>query len=258
MASPSSSPVAIITGCASGIGLATAQLFLQEGYRVFGVDVSDLDISKLGGKEANMGFKKANLTAEGMCEEVVKECTEKFGARIDVLANVAGVSDAFAAADTFTDAEFTRVMAINLTVPLHLMRAVLPVMKEQKSGAIVNVASKSALSGAAAGVAYTASKHGLLGATKHTAWRFKDAGIRCNAVLPGGVLTNIANSMQQQYFDMEAYTTLQPVHNLNTPQGKPLLVTPEHVANAIFFLASEKAKFISGAALPVDTAWSTI
>lgn len=84
---------------------------------------------------------------------------------IAVLANVAGITDAFAGADTFTDTEFNRVMAINLTVPLHLMRAVLPLMKAQKSGAIVNVASKSALSGAAAGVAYTASKHGLVSFT---------------------------------------------------------------------------------------------
>lgn len=79
MASQTLSPVAIVTGCASGIGLATTQLFLKEGYRVFGVDISDLDVSKLGGKEECLVFKKVDLTADGMCEEVVKDCVEKFG-----------------------------------------------------------------------------------------------------------------------------------------------------------------------------------
>lgn len=93
--------------------------------------------------------------------------------------------DAFEAADVITDHEWERVMGTNLTVPTRMIRAVLPFMKEKKNGSIVNVASKAAVSGAAAGLAYTTSKHGLLGVTKHTAWRFHDEGIRCNAVLPG-------------------------------------------------------------------------
>ena len=79
-----------------------------------------------------------------------------------------------------------RVIAVNLTAPVKLMRAVLPTMKEQKKGVIVNVASRASFSGASAGLAYTASKHGLVGATKNTAWRFRNEGIRCNAVCPGG------------------------------------------------------------------------
>jgi NAD(P)-dependent dehydrogenase (short-subunit alcohol dehydrogenase family) len=109
-----------------------------------------------------------------------------YGPKIDVLANVAGVMDAFGSADTVTEAEWGRVISINLTVPVQLMQAVLPSMKENKSGSIINVASYAAISGASAGVAYTASKHGLVGATKNVAWRFHEQGIRCNAVLPGG------------------------------------------------------------------------
>lgn len=82
--------------------------------------------------------------------------------KIDVLANIAGVMDAFAAADVYTDKEWDRIMLINLTVPTRLMRAVLPLMKAKSSGSIINVCSKAAISGAAAGVAYTASKHGLV------------------------------------------------------------------------------------------------
>lgn len=94
--------------------------------------------------------------------------------------------DAFEAADTFTDARWDLVMGINVTVPTRMIRAVLPMMKENKNGAIINVASRAAVSGAAAGVAVTASKHALLGVTKNTAWRFHAEGIRCNAILPGG------------------------------------------------------------------------
>lgn len=106
--------------------------------------------------------------------------------KIDVLANVAGVMDEFEAADSFTDADWDGVIAVNLTAPTRMIRAVLPFMKARMNGSIINVAGIAGVSGAAAGVAYTASKHGLLGVTKNTAWRFHEDGIRCNAILPGG------------------------------------------------------------------------
>ena len=85
--------------------------------------------------------------------------------RIDVLANVAGIMDTFPSADTVTDAEWNKVLAINLTAPTKMMRAVLVHMKEAKKGVILNVSSKAGMSGGAAGIAYTASKHGLVGAS---------------------------------------------------------------------------------------------
>ena len=125
--------------------------------------------------------------------------------KIDVLANVAGVMDAFAAADVYKDSEWDKVIGVNLTVPTRMIRAVLPIMKAKKHGSIINISSKAGLSGASAGLAYTASKHGLLGVTKHTAWRFRNEGIRCNAIMPGGVDTNIAQSMTKENFDQESY-----------------------------------------------------
>jgi len=150
--------------------------------------------------------------------------------------------DAFAAADVYTDKEWDRVMMINLTVPTRMIRAVLPFMKATGNGSIINVASKAATSGAAAGVAYTASKHGLvsfvhlskfragliwsvqLGVTKNTAWRFHEEGIRCNAILPGGtnlspdrsgvqilinvpaiIDTNLGDSIEAENFDETSY-----------------------------------------------------
>jgi len=203
-------------------------------------------------------FHRADLMAEGECDNVVRICIEKFGDKIDVLANVAGVMDAFQAADTMTDAVWDRVMGINLTVPTKLIRAVLPFMKVKKNGSIINVASKAGMSGASAGLAYTTSKHGLLGVTKHTAWRFKNEGIRCNAVLPGVVDSNISSSINMEDIDQTALDTLQPTWALHEPLGQKPAMQASAVASVILFLASDQARMINGVALPIDNAWSVI
>jgi NAD(P)-dependent dehydrogenase (short-subunit alcohol dehydrogenase family) len=176
----------IITGCSSGIGLATTLLFLSQKARVFGIDISPFSHELDATQKESFTFQQANLCSPGAAEEAVTACIARYGPDIDVLANVAGVMDSFGSADTVKDSEWERVITINLTVPVRMMAAVLPSMKERKSGAIVNVGSYASISGAVAGVAYTASKHGLAGATKNVAWRFRKDGIRCNAVLPGG------------------------------------------------------------------------
>ncbi|KAJ4392628.1 hypothetical protein N0V91_011342, partial [Didymella pomorum] len=213
----------------SGIGLATTRILLDRGARVFGIDISPFS-QGAGGKEA-FTFHQVDLTKSDAANEAVAVCLREYGPKIDVLANVAGIMDAFGSVDTVKESEWERVLSINLTVPVRLMAAVLPSMQEHKGGAIVNVASRAALSGAVAGVAYTASKHGLVGATKNVAWRFHNDGIRCNAVLPGG----------------------------GDAQGVPQVdITAEDVAHAIVFLASDEAKKINGVLMPVDNAWSTI
>jgi len=253
--------VAIVSGCASGIGLATTQLLLSHQFQVLGVDINEMDYAQVDQRDQErFHFHRADLMGEGECDEVVRICVAEFGERIDVLANVAGIMDAFAAADVYTDKEWDHIMAVNLTVPLRLIRAVLPIMKARKNGSIINVASKAGISGASAGVAYTASKHGLLGITKNTAWRFRDEGIRCNAVLPGATATNINSSMEQDNFDTEAFSHYSPVIALHhdMSKGQPPAITPAEVANAILFLASDQAKMINGISLPVDRAWGVI
>lgn len=130
-------------------------------------------------------FHQANLAKPEAPAEAVAACAKQFN-RIDCLLNVAAIMDQSASVDTLDTATWDRVIAVNLTAPVMLMKAVVPYMLKQKSGSIVNVASKAGMSGAAAGVAYTSSKHGIVGATKNIAWRFHKAGIRCNAICPGG------------------------------------------------------------------------
>lgn len=172
--------VAIVTGCASGIGLACTQLLLAHQFCVCGLDRRPFDYAKLLRvvDHGRFHFHQCDLTVPGACDDAVRICQHSFGgggsldAHIDVLVNVAGVMDGFASADTVTDAVWDEVLAVNLTVPVRMMRAVLSSMvasspssssSASPGGVIINVSSTAGLSGAVAGIAYTASKHGLVG-----------------------------------------------------------------------------------------------
>lgn len=151
--------VIIVTGSASGIGLVTATIALIEGARVLGVDVSPAPDSIL--ENVNFKFVQCDLCHESAPDQIIEACTEAFGRRVDGLLNVAGVMDLNQSVDSLSDVMWERCIAINLTAPVKLMRAVIPIMREQRSGSIVNVCSKAALSGAVSGVAYTASEHDI-------------------------------------------------------------------------------------------------
>ncbi|KAL1795602.1 hypothetical protein ACET3X_005826 [Alternaria dauci] len=251
----------IITGCSSGIGLATTLLFLSQKARVFGIDISPFTHELDAIYKESFTFHEADLCKPGAADDAISACIGQCGPRIDVLANVAGIMDGFSSADTVKDSEWERVLTVNLTVPVRMMTAVLPTIKDQESGSIVNIGSYASLSGAVAGIAHTASKHGLVGATKNVAWRFRKDGIRCNAVLPA-VPTNIRSSMVQENVDQAAMEVYRPVQMVcqglkrdDLPYGS---VGPDDIAQGILFLASDAAKTISGVVMPIDNAWSTI
>jgi len=167
--------------------------------------------------------------------------------------------DGFAAADVFEDREWDNIIAINLTVPTKMIRAVLPFMKEKKNGSIINVASRASLSGAISGVAYTASQHALLGVTKNTAFRFRDEGIRCNAILPGAVAKPIIpQSTNPTTFDPETFAHTKPVTAIHLKEGDTPHVSVMDIANATLYLASAQARMINGIAMPIDNGWSAI
>ncbi|EPS35037.1 hypothetical protein PDE_10002 [Penicillium oxalicum 114-2] len=250
--------VAIITGASSGIGLAAAEAALEAGANVFAVDISPFP-AVLEANE-NCQTMQCDLTDLDIPKTIVKACLSAFGNRIDILMNIAGVLDHNASVDTVTDADWNRCMAVNLTAPVRLMREVIGEMRMQKSGVILNMASRAGMSGAAAGVAYTASKHGLIGATKNVAWRFKGENIRCNVLCPGGVATGILNSVDPSRFDPEATSTIKPVLSAvyaNRRDGYAMMM-PDEVASIIVFMCSDQASRINGAVLPIDDGWSTI
>ncbi|KUJ17241.1 NAD(P)-binding protein [Mollisia scopiformis] len=247
--------VVIVTGASSGIGLATVEVLLKSGVNVFGVDLSAPPTIS----SRSFHFLQANLTQVDAPDKIVEACLATFGDRIDALLNIAGVADQNNSVDTLTDGDWDRIIAVNLTAPVKLMRAVVPIMLKNGGGSIVNVASKAALSGAVAGVAYTASKHGIVGATKNVAWRYKDEGIRCNAICPGGVQTNIYKSIDVTKLDMKATGILQPVQTMMMPNNDySKIATPDKIANVLLFLTSNLSSEMNGAIIPVDHGWSVI
>jgi NAD(P)-dependent dehydrogenase (short-subunit alcohol dehydrogenase family) len=131
---------------------------LEQGAHVLGVDLSPSP--KLD--HERFCFIQQDITEDSAPSKIISECVNAFNGRIDALFNVAGVLDGFASVETVSDSLWNRVIAVNLTAPVRLMREVLPIMKKQKKGSIVNVSSIAGLSAAVAGVAYTTAKHGLV------------------------------------------------------------------------------------------------
>lgn len=243
----------VVTGGGSGIGRAAALQFAQLGAKVVVADVNG-DAAKAVAEEITAGGGTAvvvagDLTDSAVVDEVVATAVEEFGG-LDVLVNNAGIMDSMTAAADVSDAEWDRVIAINLTAPFRLTRAALPHMLAKGKGAIVYTASEASLRGSAAGAAYTASKTGIVGLTRSVATMYRDSGIRANAIAPGGTRTGIS-------------VTPDPAGHGPQVLGRYLgnigrLAEAEEQAAAIVFLASDAASNISGAVLPVDNGWSAV
>jgi len=187
---------AIVTGAGSGIGRATALRLAREGAAVVAADISEARLEEL--RAGNPDLALIPVTADVATGDGVAAVAASAGGRVDTLANVAGIMDGFLPLDEIDDQTWERVFAVNVTSMMRLTRAVLPIMLEAGGGAIVNVSSEASLRGSAAGVAYTASKHAVNGLTKSTAFFYQGRGIRANAVVPGGVITNIEGAFRSE------------------------------------------------------------
>lgn len=234
----------IVTGAGSGIGRATALRLAGEGATVVAADVNQESLDKLAA-EIDIRPVAGDLTSGPVIDQVVAAA----GGRIDGLANVAGIMDGFVPAAEVDDAAWDRVFAVNLTAPMRLIRAALPVMIASGGGAVVNVSSEAGLRGSAAGAAYTASKHAVVGLTRHVAVVYGKDGIRSNAVAPGGVATNIEATPKSQL----GIERLQP-YFVNA--GQP--AQPEQLAAAITWLLSDDASNTNGVVLASDGGWNAI
>ncbi|PQD94220.1 3-ketoacyl-ACP reductase [Pradoshia eiseniae] len=244
--------VAIVTGAASGMGKQIAQLYAKEGAKVV---VSDLnldganetveEIKAAGGEAIAM---KTNVAVEEDVQALVDSTVEAYGT-VDVLVNNAGIMDGFEPAGDVLDERWERVFAVNTTSVMRMTRKVLPIFLEKESGIIVNIASAGGLNGGRAGAAYTASKHAVIGLTKNTGYMYAQKGIRCNAIAPGAVMTNIQASMMN--VDKFGASRMQAGMGINPRAGKP-----EEIAQAALFLGSDDSSFVNGTVLTVDGGWT--
>lgn len=242
---------AIITGAGSGMGRAMALLFAAEGAKVMVSDVKNdrvnavvKEITSNGGTA--MGFA-ANISVEDEVKNMIDACVKNLGAS-DILVNNAGVMDNFAPAADVTNELWNKVMGINLNGPFYACRLVIPLMLKRGKGAIINVSSVGGLNGARAGAAYTASKHGLIGLTKNIGFMYGPKGIRCNAIAPGGVNTNIMEGVNPNKYGFERIST-----GMNTMLR---MAEPAEIAEVALFLASDKSSNINGTVITADGGWT--
>jgi NAD(P)-dependent dehydrogenase (short-subunit alcohol dehydrogenase family) len=236
----------IVTGAASGIGLATASRVAREGGRVVAVDISaeKLEAFRASLPDAEIVTVAGDITRQESVDAIVAAA----GDRIDALANVAGINDDFSPLHETDDAMWERVLGVNLTGVFKLTRAVIPAMLAAHTGSIVNVSSEAGLRGNASGNAYTVSKHGVIGLTKSAAFMYGREGIRVNAVAPGGVATGIPFPPHVSEWGT---AKLRPYQ-----MQIPTLATAEQLAASITFLLSDDGVNINGAVLASDGGWS--
>ncbi|MCV2394257.1 SDR family oxidoreductase [Actinotalea sp. M2MS4P-6] len=233
----------IVTGAGSGIGRAVAARVAREGGRVVAVDISGPRLAELAAELPGVVTVVGDITKE----EDVAAIVEAAGERIDGLANVAGIMDDFTPLHEVSDAVWSRVMAVNVDGMFRLSRAVLPAMLAAGRGSIVNVASEAGLRGSAAGLAYTASKHAVVGLTRSTAFMYAPSGIRVNAVAPGPVATNIQANFASELGQRRLGPAMQTL---------PPVAMPEQLAASITFLLSDDGTNLTGVILPSDGGWS--
>ncbi|WIB78247.1 SDR family oxidoreductase [Curtobacterium sp. MCPF17_002] len=238
----------IVTGAGSGIGRATATRIANEGGRVVATDVVAERLDVL--RDELAGLQVETVVGDVAAAETIDALIAAAGERIDGLANIAGIMDAFLPPSEVDDATWDRVFSVNVTGPMRLTRAVLPVMIAAGRGAVVNVASEAALRASAAGAAYTASKHAIAGFTKSVAFFHGPQGIRANAVAPGAVATNIDAPMRSEY----AAGRVGPIMQVAIPP----VAQPEQLAAAITWLLSDDSANVNGAVLPSDGGWSVV
>lgn len=235
----------IVTGAGSGIGRATASRIAREGGRVIAVDVSQERLDDFASEHA--GAEIVTLVADITDDAKVAEIVAAAGDRIDGLANIAGIMDDMTPIGELTDAVWKRVFSVNVDGTMKLMRAVVPVMVAQGIGSIVNTASEAALRGSAAGVAYTASKHAVVGLTKSTAFMYGPSGLRVNAVAPGATITNIEATFASKLGAERVQLAMTIL---------PDAAEAEALAASITFLLSDDGVNINGVVLASDGGWS--
>ena len=240
--------VALITGSSFGIGKATAVAFAQKGAQVVLVDCVKDDetlnsIKKLGGEAI---FIECDVADENAVKAMIGRVAEVYG-QLDFAFNNAGVEGEQAKTADCSVKNWNKVLNINLTGIWLCMKYEIPLMLKQKKGSIVNTSSVAGMMGFMGMPAYVVSKHGIIGLTKTAALEYAREGIRVNAVCPGVIKTPMIDRVTGKIKEEEEkFENLEPVGRMGLP---------EEVAEAVCFLCSDAASFITGHAMAVDGGW---
>ena len=248
----------LVTGGAGVIGLSIMELFYKRGFNVIAAGVTKQATIKQLQKKFNSRqslLMNIELTSSKNVKKVVKASVKKFK-KIDALINCAGIQFVMPI-DKYPEKIWRKMMDINLTTPFLFTKEILPIMRKNKWGRIVNIASTHGLIGSVNKSAYTASKHGLVGLTKVTALETAQDPITCNSLCPGFVLTELI----QDQIDVVAKKKNIPIKEagiemLREKQPSLKFVKKEDIAAMIYFLCSKEADQITGSNISLDGAWT--
>jgi 3-hydroxybutyrate dehydrogenase len=253
--------VAIVTGSTSGIGLGVARALAAEGAAVmlngFG-DAAQIEALRQGIEAAHgvrVAYSGADMTHAAEIHQMVAEANSKLGGA-DILVNNAGIQFTADIA-SFPAERWDAIIAINLSAAFHSMQAAIPLMKTAGWGRIVNIASAHGKVASAQKAAYVAAKHGLVGLTKVAALELANAGITCNAICPGWVLTPLV----QKQIDARAEREGKPAASVEKDllsEKQPMLqfTTPEQIGALTVYLCTDAARTVTGSAVSIDGGWT--
>lgn len=236
---------AIVTGAASGIGRATAERLAAEGANVVVADVQsdggEETVARLEAAGGSAVFVETDVSDPAAVEAMVQTAVDTYGG-LDIAVNNAGIEGANTKLAEVAEADWDRVVDINLKGVFLCLKYELAAMADH-GGAIVNMSSIAGLTGAG-GPQYAASKHGIVGLTRVAATQYAQQGVRVNAVCPGVIDTPMVDRVSEETPEqLERFVQMQPLGRKGTP---------EEVANAVAWLVSDEASFVTGTAYPVD------
>jgi 3-hydroxybutyrate dehydrogenase len=252
--------VALVTGSTSGIGLGIANALAAEGADIlmngFG-DAAQIEALRQGMAAKHgvkVAYSGADISKAEQNAEMVAQAQAELGG-LDILVNNAGIQFV-ANIEDFPGEQWERIIAINLSGAFYAMKAAIPGMKAKGWGRIINIASAHGLVGSAQKSAYVAAKHGIVGLTKVAAIELANAGVTCNAICPGWVLTPLVEKQLHDRASKEG-TDIEVVKGQFLAEKQPMhqFSTPEQIGASAVFLCSEGAKTITGTSLSVDGGW---
>lgn len=247
--------VIVVTGASSGMGREISLQFAKEGAKVIAVARREERLNEIRDLAKSEGYKGeiipyvGDLSKEETNEKIIEFAFEKYNT-LDILVNNAGVLDNFAPVGEVTDECINKVVAVDMMAPFYSTRkAVNMFMEHNIKGNIINIASIAGLCGGKAGTAYTMAKHAVVGLTKNTGFIYRENGIRCNCVCPGGIHTEMTEPSAFANASQRGLAKAMLATAFKIPSG---YVTD--VASLVLFLASEKSSYISGQAIALDGA----
>lgn len=245
--------IALITGSGSGIGASIAERFAREGAYVYVVDRQEeagsavTDAIRAAGGQAS--FLHLDVTDEARCRDTARTVLDHSG-RLDVLVNNAGIGHVGTLLQTTTD-DLDRLYAVNVRGIFNTTRAFLPSMLDRRAGNVINMASIGGIVGIRDRLAYCTTKFAVVGLTKSLALDHAQDGIRANCICPGRVETPFVQARLREYPDPEA-----AYREMSATQALGRMGTPEEIAAAALYLASDESAFVTGTAFLIDGGWS--